>query len=83
MKYQVHLFGPLAEMACSGLVEVDWPERHECTAAELMQHLAMQYPEMGRRLGVGFLAVNCRRAAPEQQLQVTDELAVIGLVSGG
>ena len=83
MTLSVLLFGPYAEAAESDSVEVTLPQNSGCTAGEVLKSLAEQQPALRAMLPAAMLAVNCQCVRPEHPVSAEDELAVIGLVSGG
>lgn len=83
MKLNVLLFGPYADAAEERAVELELPGRSDCTAADVLLELAERRPKLSDMLGAAMLAVNCTVARPDQRVREGDELAVIGLVSGG
>lgn len=82
MKLKVLLFGPYADAVNDSSVIVDLASS-SCTAAEVKARLAEQYPVLGSMLGPALLAVNHQAARPSQVVCASDELAIIGMVSGG
>lgn len=83
MKRNVLLFGPYAEAANAPAVEVTLPEDSPPTAGQVMESLAEQQPDLRAMLSAAMLAVNCRCVRSDHPVGEEDELAVIGLVSGG
>jgi molybdopterin synthase catalytic subunit len=57
--------------------------RPAVTVAELKQLLLEAFPQAAATLQTSFIAVNQAYAAPDEQVSVTDEIAVIPPVSGG
>lgn len=82
MKVTVLLFGPYAEAVNDSSVTVDLPSP-SCTAGEVKAQLAEQFPELRGMLEPAVLAVNQQAVRPNHAVSEADELAVIGLVSGG
>jgi len=78
---QVKLFGPLADVAQTRLVALDVGARPE--AQQVLQALATQLPALASQLTHCRLAVNNAFATPSQVVTEQDELALIGMVSGG
>lgn len=80
MHVRVLLFGGEALAAGSDAVtvSVDSP-----TCASVREALATAHPALRPQLGSARFAVNSEFAAPDQPIQPGDEVALIGLVSGG
>jgi len=51
--------------------------------SELTDQLAIQYPALETSIAISRLAVNQEFAAAESWIQADDEVALIGLISGG
>jgi len=81
MEVRVLLFGPHAALAGRENVAVVLGEDTSCR--ELQLRLKEAFPQLDRLLAVSRLAVNGAFAPPEHRVQAGDEIAVIGLVSGG
>ena len=81
MRVRVLLFGPQADAAGRSAVEIDLPEPADCRI--LGERLAEACPALAPTLPGSRFAVNQEFASPEQQIRPGDELALIGLVSGG
>jgi molybdopterin converting factor small subunit len=79
---QVLLFGPFATVAHGSSVDVELPNLSS-TAGEVKAHLAEQYPALRDLLKGAFIAVNHQSVPLDHPVLATDELAVIGQVSGG
>jgi len=82
MKLTVLLFGPYAEAVKESSVTVDIASS-TCTAGEVKASLAQQYPKLRGLLSAAILSVNHQAVRPDHLVQESDELAVIGMVSGG
>jgi molybdopterin converting factor small subunit len=80
MKVRVLLFGPEAAATGRGSVELDLPEPATCAA---LQERLSALPSLAASLPSARLAVNHEFADPDQILGPHDEIALIGLVSGG
>lgn len=82
MEITVHLFG--AQAAIAGVREttltLDAPSP---TAASVLQALGEHIPELSDSLRTSRLAVNHEFASAEQPIRPGDEVALIGMVSGG
>ncbi len=83
MNVTIRLFGPYAEAVKDSSVTLEMPEHRGCTAAQVMAQLARTHPSLSGMLEAAHLAVNHQVAEPEHPIRENDELAVIGLVSGG
>ncbi|MCB9846717.1 MAG: MoaD/ThiS family protein [Phycisphaeraceae bacterium] len=83
MNVRVLLFGPYADAAGADALTLAFPERDEVTAGEVLAAIRTEYPPMSGMLSAAILAVNERRARPEQPVRESDECVIIGLVGGG
>ncbi|MEQ9617103.1 MAG: MoaD/ThiS family protein [Phycisphaerales bacterium] len=83
MSLAVHLFGPYADVAGTRSVEIELREHASLSANAVIERLAIQVPELRPLLRSSRLAVNCECVPGETQVREGDELAIIGLVSGG
>lgn len=81
MQVRVLLFGPQAAGAKADAVRVS--VETDATPEAVMAALARACPELGPSLASSRLAVNGVFADPATRIGETDELALIGLVSGG
>lgn len=81
MTVHVLLFGPESAVLGRGQVEVELGDDRTCRAA--MARLGERFPALVPHLRTGRLAVNSEFAAPEREIREGDEVALIGLVSGG
>jgi molybdopterin converting factor small subunit len=81
MRVRVLLFGPLSDAAGRAYVEVDLPESADCRT--LGERLAAAHPQLAPSLACSRIAVNHEFAHPMQPIRAGDEIALIGLVSGG
>lgn len=82
MKLTVLLFGPYAETVNDSSVTLEIASS-TCSAGEVKVSLAQQYPKLSGMLSAARIAVNQQAVQPDHPVQESDELAVIGLVSGG
>ena len=82
MDVTVHLFGPLSRMAGGSEVTVH-VDGSACRSAEILTGLATAVPAIAPALAHCRLAVNHSFATEQQPIAATDEVALIGLVSGG
>ena len=81
MRVCVLLFG--AEAAAVGRDRVEVETASAPSAADLRELLAARVPALRPHLGAARFAVNHVFAAPERKIAEGDEVALIGLVSGG
>lgn len=85
MSFRVLLFGPYAATLGRSdvVVRITNYDRGPCTAGQILTSLSVEYPAISPLLSHAKLAVNGRYAKAEQPIDLQDELAVIGMVSGG
>ncbi len=83
MTVNVLVFGPYADAVGDACVEVVLPDEGDVTAAEVLELLSEQHPALRAMLVHAMLAVNNGRAEESTVVRPGDELAIIGLVSGG
>jgi molybdopterin converting factor small subunit len=81
MEVRVLLFGP--EAAVAGRSDVSVRIDGACTCAALKREIERIIPALKGRLTGARLAVNSEFASPEQTISLGDEVALIGMVSGG
>ncbi|HEX7010362.1 MAG TPA: MoaD/ThiS family protein [Phycisphaeraceae bacterium] len=82
MRITVLLFGPQAQRAGRRQVVVELPGT-STTCAELRKALAEAVPELATSLPNSRLAVNHAYADDNERITASDEVALIGMVSGG
>lgn len=82
MKLTVLLFGPYADVVGDSSVELEIPSP-VCTSCDVKTMLGEKYPVLQTLLKGAVIAVNQQIAGPDDTVRSTDELAVIGMVSGG
>lgn len=82
MQVQVMLFGPIADMLGSDTVAVDTPSEQP-TARTVLDTLGAQNPTVSDAVRACRLAINHSFAHDDAIVDADDELALIGLVSGG
>ncbi len=82
MRVEVLLFGPLADLAGQNRVSVD-AHGARPTAREVLDTLAQDQPRLRQTLSVCRVAVNHALANDETPIEPDDEVAIIGLFSGG
>lgn len=80
MRVEVLLFGAEREAAGSDRAVV---EVSHATCAGVREGLVRQHPVLVRFLGAARLAVNGEFAGEGQAIEAADEVALIGMVSGG
>lgn len=81
MDVTVMLFGPQADLA--GCREIQLQVDATATCAELRRALASHCPTLIPSLGDSRFAVNQQMVDDNHVVQACDEVALIGLVSGG
>ncbi len=81
MKVRILLFGHESAAISRSHVELDLPAPATCHT--LREHLAAAYPSLRPHLPAARFAINSRFAIPDQVIAPSDEIALIGLVSGG
>jgi len=81
MLVRVLLFGPEADAAGAREVRVEVPSGATC--ADLRSRMETDIPALGPSLGSGRFAVNSEFAPDSAPVREDDEIALIGLVSGG
>jgi len=81
VRVNILLFGPLSQTASSDSVALD-VEGESTTAGAVLQELAAT-PWFPRGLGACRLAVNHAFANDDTPIRASDEVALIGMVSGG
>lgn len=81
MSLNIQLFGPLADTAQARTIRIDSPT--PLNAAQVMEEIARVRPQLRPMLGSARLAVNCAFVGPDHVVLASDELALIGMVSGG
>ena len=81
MRIDILLFGPQAKLAQTDRVTVDL--QTSPTVAEALSVIGKTMPELAPTLAVSRLAVNHEYASDEDVLSEEDEVALIGMVSGG
>lgn len=79
---QVLVFGPQAQTVGASSVAVTGVAL-PTTASDVLRLLAEQYSELQTSIKVSRLAVNQKFASDDTEIQVGDEVALIGLISGG
>jgi molybdopterin converting factor small subunit len=82
MKVRVKVFGPQAVLAGTREVEVSLPTQ-SATAGEVLAAVAAALPPLRPSMATSRLAVNHTYAAPDHRIDAGDEVALIGMVSGG
>ena len=82
MKVEILLFGPQASLAQTDRVWVHL-DPDTATVDHAMDALRKAMPVLAPTLNASRLAVNHAYAEQKQLLQASDEVALIGMVSGG
>ena len=82
MRFEVLLFGPQASLVGKQSAIIDTPSESP-SASEVLNQLAQTEPELADSLRTSRLAVNHEFAEKDQAIGPEDELALIGMVSGG
>lgn len=82
MRVTVKLFGPQSVAACCDTVEVDI-DHESPTCDDLRRALATACPAVAHTLGASRFAVNCELVDEMHRIDAGDEIALIGMVSGG
>ena len=82
MRVQVLLFGAEREAVGSDRLTVDLPGA-QATCLQLRSRLLEGFPQLKAHLAASRFAVNGEFAAPDRPIGEADEVALIGLVSGG
>lgn len=77
----VKLFGPQARLAGASELAVEVPEPATCRA--IVAQLRAAAPALAASLANSRLAVNHAFAADDEPVAANDEVALIGMVSGG
>lgn len=83
MQLTVLLFGPYADAAGESRVVLPMPDATPPTAGDVLAALAAQRPKLRGMLDAASLAVNQEKVGAQHPVRSDDELAVIGMVSGG
>jgi molybdopterin synthase catalytic subunit len=81
MTLRVLLFGAEARLAAAPAVQVHVPDRP--LIRDIRDALAAQHPALSASMAHARLARNHAFANPDEPVSPDDELALIGLVSGG
>ena len=80
-RISILLFGPLARHANRDSIDLHW--REGITAGAIIADLRRTYPDITAMIDSCRLAVNHDFAGAETPISPSDELALIGFVSGG
>lgn len=78
----VLVFGSQAHSVGTDRLDID-DLQFPTTVVELMTKIATVYPAIASSLGVSRIAINHEFAAGDSEIRVGDEVALIGLISGG
>ncbi len=82
MQIKVLLFGPQAQIAGQSSIEIEVVGEAP-TVADVLVALSEGEPALAPSLSVSRLAINQQFAAPGDAVRAADEVALIGMVSGG
>ena len=82
MTLTIKLFGPQATLAGEREVTIKTPQP-SATAGEVLRLLGQVSPALGPSLDASRLAINHEFAADTTVVRPSDEIALIGMVSGG
>lgn len=82
MKINILLFGPQAELVGARELSIELPEG-SVTAAGALEAVATAAPVLRDSIGQSRLAVNHEFVASDRVIRAEDEVALIGMVSGG
>ena len=81
-RIQVLLFGPQSRLAGQDALTLSF-DHGEPTADEVLDSVALMYPELIPSKAGNRLAVNHQMADPTQRVSPDDEVALIGMLGGG
>ncbi|QNN25204.1 MoaD/ThiS family protein [Planctomycetales bacterium ZRK34] len=82
MRLTIKLFGPQAAAAACDTVEVELDD-DKATCRDLRLALAQACPAVAQTLDASRFAVNCELVDEDHPVEARDEIALIGMVSGG
>jgi molybdopterin converting factor small subunit len=82
MSCTVLLFGPQAIAAGTRALAIELATT-PCTAADVLAAIGVASPPLRASLGLSRLAVDHEFAGADQKITGSEELALIGMVSGG
>lgn len=82
MIVRVRLFGPQAQLSGASVIDVE-VQQAEATSDAVLSAIGQQCEPLAASLGASRLAVNHEFATAEQPITPDDEVALIGMVSGG
>lgn len=82
MEVTVLLFGPQADLAGARTLRIDTPNEQP-TAGEILAEVGLAVPALKGSLGSSRLAVNHEFVGNDKPISYGDEVALIGMVSGG
>lgn len=82
MQIKVLLFGPQAQLAGKSAVTLDLPD-DDATASRVLATLGEYAAPLAPTLASSRLAINHAYAQPGDAVTEQDEIALIGMVSGG
>lgn len=79
---QILVFGPQAQTVGASSVDLE-NVTLPTTASKVLRLLAEQHSELQTSIKISRLAVNQKFASDDTEIQADDEVALIGLISGG
>jgi molybdopterin converting factor small subunit len=82
MKIQVKLFGPESQAIGASAVTLELPS-DTARPAEVLHAIEKKFPELAAQLRACRVAVNHEFAAEDSVIGESDEVALVGQVSGG
>lgn len=80
-RIRVRVFGPQAAIVGGAELEIDVAS--PVTVAGVLRGIETGYPELAGSIGSSRIAVNHEFAAGEEVIRPDDEVALIGMISGG
>lgn len=80
--YRIMLFGPQARLAGKSELSITLPGE-TATPSMMMESIAKQAQALAESLPASRLAVNHSYVGPDDSITPGDEIALIGMVSGG
>lgn len=81
MTVQVRLFARYRELAGTGSLQLDVPDKS--TALDVFDHVARRFPEMQPMRASTLMAIEAEYVRPETELSEGEELVLMPPVSGG
>ncbi|MEL6895274.1 MAG: MoaD/ThiS family protein [Planctomycetota bacterium] len=81
-KIEVKVFGPQAESIGEQVMEISVPQL-PVSSEDVLAAIPNHYPRLSDSMRVSRLAINHAFARPGQMIRAEDEVALIGMISGG